>query len=336
MFDRTLDRRRFLVSGGLLTTAFTTGLLVKTSPAFAETQTLKLAFPDNAQHPSMKVAQRFASALEQRTNGRYKVDIFPGGTLGSETNIVAGLQTGIVDFTMHTAGYVSSYVPMIGALDMPFLFKDRATAERVLAGDIGRQLAADALAKNIVVLGWSQNGWRNIETVEQPIVAPSDLKGQKIRIQPGPIFAAMFKAVGAVPVVIDAADLYVALQQKTIDGLEIPLPSTISFKTFEVAKHIALSHHVYNATLFMASKPKLDAMSAADQHTVRTLGVDASAYWFTLMGKADDAALKFCQQHGSAVTHVKYNEFRTAMSPVYDEAKSRYGDLIPKLLAAAV
>lgn len=335
MSDRTIHRRSFLATGGAAAAAFTTGLLLKTSPAFAQQQTYKLAFPDNAAHPSMKVAQRFSATLAQRTNGRLKVDVFPGGTLGSETNIVAGLQTGTVDFTMHTAGYVQGYVPTVGVLDMPFVFKDKPAAQRALAGDIGKQLANDALAKNIVVLGWSQNGWRNVETVDKVITSPGDLKGLKIRIQAGPIFAAMFKAVGAVPVVIDAADLYVALQQKTIEGLEIPLPSTVSFKTYEVAKHIALTHHVYNATLFMASKPKFDALSPADQQIVRTTGAEAAAYWFDLMGKADDDALKFCQRNGSQVTQVKYNEFRTAMASVYDEAKARFGDLVPRLLAAA-
>ena len=335
MSARSIDRSRFLATSGAAAAVFTTGLLVKTSPAFAQQQTYKLAFPDNAAHPSMQVAQRFASTLAQRTNGRFKVDVFPGGTLGSETNIVAGLQTGIVDFTMHTAGYVQGYVPTIGVLDMPFVFKDKPTAQRVLAGEVGKQLANDALAKNIVILGWSQNGWRNVETVDKVVTSPSDLKGLKIRIQAGPVFAAMFKAVGAVPVVIDAADLYLALQQKTIEGLEIPLPSTVSFKTYEVAKHIALTHHVYNANLFMGSKPKMDAMSPADQQIVRTTGAEAAAHWFEVMGKADDDALKFCERNGSRVTQVKYSEFRAAMAPVYEEMKGRFGDVLPKLLAAA-
>ena len=335
MLSHRISRRRLLEGGVLATTALTTGLLSKISPSSAQQQTLKLAFPDNAAHPSMRVAQGFATNLAERTNGRFKVDVFPGGTLGSETNIVAGLQTGIVDFTMHTAGYVSSYVPAIGALDIPFLFKDKPEAQRVLAGPVGKQLANDALAKNIVVLGWSQNGWRNVETVERAVTEPADLKNLKIRIQAGPIFAAMFKAVGAVPVVIDAADLYVALQQKTIDGLEIPVPSSVSFKTYEIAKRIAMTRHVYNATLFMASRPKFDAMSAADHEIVRAAGAEAAAHWYELMGEEDDKALKFCQQNGSQVTEANYESFRKAMAPVYDIARSRYGDLVQKLVDAA-
>ena len=330
MLDRPLDRRAFVAASA----AFTTGLLIKTSPAFAQQATYKLAFADNAQHPSMKVAQLFASTVATKTSGRIKVDIFPGGTLGSETNIVGGLQTGIVDFAMHTAGYTSAYVPTIGAIDLPFVFRDRAAGERALAGDIGRQLAADALTKNIVVLGWSQNGWRNIETVDRAIHSPKDVAGLKIRIQAGPIFAATFKALGATPVVMDAPDLYLALQQKTIDGIEIPLPSTISFKTSEITKHIALTHHVYNATIFMASKPKFDGMSSSDQAIVRSAGLDASALWIRSLAKADDDALASCRHDGSAVSRPSFEEFHAMMGPVYDEAKSRYGEIASKIIAA--
>ena len=328
------DRRRILKTGAAATAALAAGTLGRNAFGQAPQQTFKLAFPDNAAHPCAKVAARFAANLAERTKGRFKVDVFPGGTLGSETNIVAGLQTGIVDFTMHTAGYTSSYIPTVGALDIPFMFKDKATGQRVVAGEIGKQLEADGLQRNIVILGWSQNGWRNVETVGKVIKVPGDLKELKIRIQAGPIFAAMFKAVGAVPVVIDASDLYVALQQKTIDGLEIPLPSTISFKTYEIAKNIAMTRHVYNACLFMASKPKFDAMTPADREIVRVTGAEASKQWFDLMGEEDDKALKFSRDNGCLVTEISFAEFRKAMDPVYDVARQRYGALVQKLVDA--
>jgi tripartite ATP-independent transporter DctP family solute receptor len=293
---------------------------------------LKVAFPDNAQHPTNKAAHLFAAAVEERTRGRYKVDVFPGGTLGSETNIVSGLQTGIVDFAMHTAGYTSSYIPSVGVIDLPFLFKDKATGQKVLAGEVGKRLEADGLKKNIVICGWSQNGWRNFETAGHPIRTPADVKDLKIRIQAGPIFAAMVSALGGVPVVIDASDLYLGLQQKTIDGLEIPLPSTISFKTYEVARNIAMTRHVYNACLFMASKPKMDGFAPADREIMRQAGAEAAAYWYQLMDAEDRKALDFCVANGAKVTEVDQAAFRRAMAPVYEGARQRYGDLAQMII----
>jgi tripartite ATP-independent transporter DctP family solute receptor len=226
-------------------------------------------------------------------------------------------------------------VPSVGALDLPFIFKDKDAAQKVLAGDVGRILADDMAAKNVVLLGWAQNGWRNIETVERPIHMVGDVAGMKIRIQSSPIYAAMFKAVGAVPVVMDAGDLYLGLQQKSIDGLEIPVQSFIAFKAYEVAKHIALTRHVYNATAVIASKPKLDAMAPEDRAAVLAAGAQASAEWLDLAGRMDRDALAFATSNGVSVTQPDRNAFRSAMEPVYAEFKDRYGPVVPKLLAAA-
>jgi len=96
-----------------------------------------------------------------------------------------------------------------------------------------------------------------------------------------------------------------------------------------------MSRHVYNACLFMASKPKFDALAAGDKEIVRTTGAEAAQHWFDLMGERDEKALKFCKENGSQVTEIAYEEFRKAMTPVYDVARSRYGDLVGKLIAAA-
>ncbi|TAM92530.1 TRAP transporter substrate-binding protein [bacterium] len=334
MTDRPLDRSEFIKRGGLVTAALATGFLSSRSPARgAEVQSLKLAFPDNVHTPSMKVAQRFASEVAAKTNGRFKVDIFPGGSLGSETNIVAGLQTSTIDFAMHTAGFVESYVPTVGVLDMPFIFKDAAQATRVLSGPVGKQLAADCSQRNIEVLGWAQNAWRNVESADHAVKTPADLKDVKIRIQAGPVFAAMFEAVGAVPVVMDWPDVYVGLSQKTIGALEVPVPSFVSAKLYEICKHIALTRHVYNATLFMASKPKLAAMSPADQEIIRHAGAGASAYWLDLMGAANKTAEAYSKGQGVQVIEVDRGAFRKAMVPVYQKFASKFGNLLPQILA---
>jgi TRAP-type C4-dicarboxylate transport system substrate-binding protein len=150
------SRRHFLATG------FTAALLTKTAPALAQTQTYKLAHPDTNKHPAQKVAERFAAEVGRRTNGRIQINVYPAGTLGSEINIIQGLQTGIVDFAMHTSGYLESFVPRIQVLDLPFVFKDSAVAQKTLDGDVGKDLAGDMLDKNIVHLAWGHYGWRQV------------------------------------------------------------------------------------------------------------------------------------------------------------------------------
>jgi tripartite ATP-independent transporter DctP family solute receptor len=323
------SRRRFLTAG------FTAALLTRTPPAFAQTQTFKLAHPDTNQHPAQKVAERFAAEVARRTNGRIQIHVYPAGTLGSEINIIQGLQTGIIDFAMHTSGYLESFVPTIQVLDLPFLFKDSNAAQRVLDGEPGKELASDLLAKNIVHLAWGHYGWRQVETTDKVVRTASDMKNVKIRIQAGPLFASMFKAVGAVPVVIDAGDVYIALQQKTVDACEFPFLAYVTNKIYEVAKHVAKTQHVYNAGALMASKPKFDALSAADQQIVRSAGAGQTAFWRNLVAETDAKFEKQMAARGIQITTTDFASFRAAMNPVYAEFKPKYPQLFDEVVAAA-
>ena len=322
------SRRRFLATG------FTAALLTKTAPAFAQTQTYKLAHPDTNKHPAQKVAERFAAEVSKRTNGRIQINVYPAGTLGSEINIIQGLQTGIVDFAMHTSGYLESFVPRIQALDLPFVFKDSAAAQRTLDGEVGKELAGDMLEKNIVHLAWGHYGWRQVETTDKVIRNAADMQNVKIRIQAGPLFASMFKAVGAVPVVIDAGDVYIALQQKTVGACEFPFLAYVTNKIFEVAKHVAKTQHVYNAGALMMSKVKFAGLSPADQEIVRSAGANQSSYWRTLVAQTDAAFEKQMIAQGIAVTTTDFNSFHTAMNSVYAEFKPKYPELFDKVVGA--
>lgn len=320
------SRRRFLATG------FTAALLTKTAPALAQTQVYKLAHPDTNKHPAQKVAERFAAEVAKRTNGRIQINVYPAGTLGSEINIIQGLQTGIVDFAMHTSGYLESFVPRIQVLDLPFVFKDSATAQRTLDGEVGKELAADMLEKNIVHLGWGHYGWRQVETTDKVVHNAADMKNVKIRIQAGPLFAGMFKAVGAIPVVIDAGDVYIALQQKTVDACEFPFLAYVTNKIFEVAKHVAKTQHVYNAGALMVSKVKFDAMSPADQAVIRSAGANQSSFWRSLVAQTDAAYEKQMIAQGIQVTSTDFASFRSAMNPVYAEFKPKYPQLFDKVV----
>jgi TRAP-type transport system periplasmic protein len=326
--DSRTSRSRFLIGAG-----FTTALLTKTSPAFAQVQTFKITHPDTNRHPAQRVAERFAADVAKRSNGRFKIDVYPAGTLGSEINIISGLQTGTIDFAMHTSGYLESFVPTIQVLDLPFLFKDSAVAQKTLDGEIGKQLIGDMLAKNIVQLAWGHYGWRQTETNEKVVTQPSDLAGVKIRIQAGPVFAATFKAVGAIPVVLDAQDVYLALSQKTVGGCEFPFLAYRTNKIYEVAKNVAKTYHVYNAGALMMSKPKFEALSAADQQLIRAAGAEQTPFWRSSVAQAEIDDEKFALAQGVKVTNTNYKAFHDAMNPVYAEFKPKYPELLSKILA---
>jgi len=316
-----MERRKFILGTGA--TALALG--VPQVRAAGEPVVLKLAHPDTPLHPSQQIATRIAQLVEQRTKGAVKIRVFAGGQLGSEVNIVSGLTTGIVDLAMHTTGFLESFFPRIQALDLPFLFKDEAAAERVLDGPIGQQLLKDMEAKGIYGLTWGHYGWRETETNTHAIRRPEDMSGLKLRIQPGAVFAAMFKQVGAVPVVIDLAELYIAMSQGTVNGYELPFLAVISSKLVEVTKYVGLTNHVYNGGAFMASKVRFDSLAPKDREVIRETVKEIQPVWRKLVADKSAENRKQCEQRGLAINEIDYPAFRKAMDPVYAEFRPKIG-----------
>jgi tripartite ATP-independent transporter DctP family solute receptor len=317
-----------------------TGLLTGTALAAPALRTraadaiqLKLATADTMQDTSYSVAQHFAAEVAQRTSGKYQMQLFVNGALGTALNLANSLQTGILDCAILTSGFLESFVPTVQVVDLPFLFKDSDSAARVLDGAVGRQLFADMEAKGFIGLEWGWYGWRQMETRDRAVHGPDDLHGLKMRIQPGPVFAAMFKAVGAIPVALDGTEVYLALSQKTVDGLEFPLPTAVTFKVYEVCKYVAMTNHIYNTAALMVGKPRWMQMTEADRTAFREAGKAVLPYWRETIAKAADNATGFLQQHGMQITNVDYAPFRQKMEPVFTEFRPKYQKLFDAIMA---
>jgi TRAP-type transport system periplasmic protein len=326
---RPLSRRNFLAGLGAGTALAATSRIASA----ADPITLKFATNDTTQDVSYAVAQKFGAEVARRTNDKYRVQVFIGGSLGSGVNVVSSLQTGIIDCAILTAGFMSSFVPSIQIVDLPFLFKDRATAERIIDGDVGKKILAEADTRGIVGLTWGWYGWRQVETREKAVTVPDDLKGLKMRIQPSPVFAAMFKAFGAQPVVMDGSEVYLALSQKVVDGVEFPLPTVVTFKMYEVNKFIALTNHVYNAGVLVVSKVRWNQMTPADREAMQAAAAMIQKPWRDDIGTAADKAAQFCKEKGMQITETNYKAFQAKMDPVYAEFKPKYPELFSMIMS---
>lgn len=325
-----MNRRKFIARGlGVAAAAgagaSTLSFGVRQARAAGQPVVLKLAHPDTPIHPSQTIATRIAQLVDERTGGSVKIRVFAGGQLGSEVNIVSGLTTGIVDLAMHTTGFLESFFPRIQAIDLPFLFRDAASAERLLDGPIGQQLLQEMQTRGIYGLTWGHYGWRETETNTHAIRVPQDMSGLKLRIQPGAVFAAMFKAVGAVPIVIDLAELYIALSQGTVNGYELPFLAVISTKLVEVTKYVALTNHVYNGGAFMASKLRFDSLTPKEREVIRDTVKEIQPVWRKLVADKSLENRKNCEERGLAVNEIDYPAFRKAMQPVYAEFRPKIG-----------
>ena len=262
--------------------------------------------------------------------------LYLNGTLAKEQASITGLQTGVVDMTTQTTAFVEPLIPRVQALDLPFLFARRQNAERLLDGDVGRELFAELAQKGIVGLAWGTAGWREFEFRDTRVKEPADMRGLRMRIQNGPVYVSMMKALGAIPVVIDFSETYTALAQKTIDGLDIPLTTILAQKFNEVTRNIALSNHLYNPGPLLMSKQRYDSLTPEQQRVLVDASRDILPIWRNTFADAHTAAIEECKSKGVAVDAVDYPAFKRAMAPVYAEYRERLGrDVVDRIIKIA-
>jgi TRAP-type transport system periplasmic protein len=323
--------RRTMIKTAAVGIAQAVALPYRAREGFAQAPrySFKCTFADTRNHPLYQVLLRFAENVKAKTDGAIEVQVFSTGELGSQANILTGLQTGIIDLCAHTSGYIDTLFPQFQVMDLPFLFPDLASAEKVLDGPVGRQLADLMPAKGIYGLSYGYWGWRVTSTIDRKVPEPEDMKGLKIRVQPGPIFAAMFRALGANPIAIDYSEIYLALSQHTIEAIETPIIALPSAKHYEVVKTINLTNHVYNAGVMMVSKRRFDSLSTNLQESLRAACQELTGDWRkTMVAKTDETSL-FLKEKGLTINDVDRAAYRKQTENVYKEFREVIGgDLV--------
>lgn len=219
------------------------------SMIFAQTFTLKLAHL-NAQTPfevaSGAMAAVFKSEVEANSNGRIKVEIYPNGVLGNESNTLIQVKSGVVQSYISSSGGMSPFYPLIDVTNLPFAFSSYNVGYKVYDGQFGKEFAADIEAKaGFKVLGFGESGgFFAITNSKRPIKSPADMKGIKLRAM-SPLHQAIAKSLGASAITIAWAEVYTSLQTGVVDGQMNPISIITMAKFQEVQKYITLSNHLY-------------------------------------------------------------------------------------------
>lgn len=305
------------------------GALAAPLVARAQGRQLKLTLADNVSSPVYTIAQRFAANLKEKSGGAINVQVYGAGQLGSQTNALTSLQTGIVDFVMHTNGYMETIFPKLAVLDLPFLFRDAASAEKLLDGPIGHQLFEPFPERGIYGLCWGHWGWRPFSTnTPAPMPKPADMAGLKIRIQPGAIYAETYKTLGAIPVAIDISEVYLALSQGAVGSVELPLISMVANKLQEVVKHTNDNRMTYNAGALMVAKRRFDGFSPEQQAVVRTCAKELSADWRSSVAAATVQAEATLKAAGVTIGPIDTDAFVATTKPIYTMFRPTIGDAL--------
>jgi tripartite ATP-independent transporter DctP family solute receptor len=248
-----------------------------------------------------------------------KVNVFPGGVLGSDQANVSALQGGTLDMVVLNSGILASQVKEFGIYDFPFMFANPREADAVVDGPFGKMMHDKLEAKGIVGLAYWELGFRNITNSKHPINKIEDIAGLKLRVIPNAINVDWVRALDANPTPLPFPEVYAALEQKAIDGQENPVTVINSNKFYEVQKYVVVSNHQYNPQSVIFSKKVWDALSAADRKILADAAIEASKYQRQVSRDAAGGALDNLKKNGMQVTELAPAElakFRDKMKPV--------------------
>ena len=276
-----------------------------------------------------KGAQKFGELIQERTKGKYVVDLFPSDQLAAG-NIIKGLEMlrmGATDVDMRSTIIYTTVDPKFTVPLMPWLVPSYEEADKAMAGEGGKMLFALVREKGIVPLAFGESGFRQVTNNVRPIVTPADIEGLKIRIPTNKMYIAMFNALGADPTSINFGELFAALQQGTADGQENPPDLIASSRVDDVQKYITMWNASYDPIIMSASQAFWARLSAEEKTVFETAAQEAMEYQKALAReKNEEIIAQFKKKmEVTELTPDQVKVFRKAVQPVYDEYEELVG-----------
>ena len=327
---RKCTRRQFVVGVGA--TLASVGILRK---ARAAEFTYKYCNNQVMTHPMNIRAAEAVEAIKRDSNGRLEIQVFPNSQLGGDTDVLAQLRAGAVQF-FHLSGLIlATLVPVASINGVGFAWKSYKEVWPAMDGGLGKYIRDEIAQANIYTFEkiWD-NGFRQITSSTRPILTPADLKGFKIRVPVSPMWTSMFHALGAAPTSINFNETYSALQTKLVEGQENPLAIIELFKIYEVQKYLSMTNHMWDGFWILANGDAWRKLPKDLQEIVSRRFNEAG-----IKQRADTEALnnnlaKTLAGHGMDIRTPETEPFRVQLrnAGFYKEWKQKYGDAAWALL----
>lgn len=310
-------------------------VMVFTSVGFAQAQTvLKLSEVHAEGYPTAMADHEFARLVEEKTEGRIKVEVYTGGTLyGGEPDAIEALQLGDLAFARVSASPVANFVPSINAIQMPYLYKSGDHMWAVLNGEIGQSLLGGIETSNSGLIGlcYYDAGARSFYLTKE-IRTPADMAGLKIRMQNNTMMLDMVKLLGATGVAgIGPGDVYNAIETRVVDGAENNWPTYQNMGDYNAAKFYILDAHTRVPEILLASKDVMASLSEEDQAIIRECAAAVQAYEIEQWALKEASSEEIVRAAGVTVVELTPQEraqFEEAMAPLYDQYGADYVDII--------
>lgn len=275
-------------------------------------------------HPYTVAAETFKSYVEENTDGRIQVELYAGGQLGGDSEMMEMLQVGTLDVAVTSTPTIANFTDVLVGCDMPFIWEnDLGAMYSVLTdSDLGRTLL-DRLQEETGIVGVSflYQPFRHIFT-NKAVASLSDLSGLKFRCMQSPVHQEIFTAMGMNPVTLSYNDVYSAMQQGTIDGFESDAVGAITSKFYEVSSDMTISGHFNNTMVLLMSDAAYSGLDEADQQIIMEAGKQAAAASYECSVEQGDKAIETLQENGVTVHEIDMEEIYDAVQPVIESYSS--------------
>lgn len=301
----------------------TTALLTSLSSAGAQEVTLRMGHVLAPTHQFHTCMEQAAERLDELSQGRIAMEIFPSSQLGTERDMHVSIRTGGVDMMLASPGGASAHLKELAVLDAPYLFDSDPHWQSVVYGDIGDEWEKEIVENSGVhIVGWFPRGTRHVITRGIPLNTIENIQGVPVRVADIPPYPQVFEAFGAAPTPVAFAEMYSALQTGVVDGADIPLDTMLAQHLYEVADHVNLI-----AWSFAAPGPILMSDAAYQQ-----LNEEDRAHLDTALREGTECITEAFNAGQESVTEELKDRGMTFVTPTdLDAWREAAAQAIPKL-----
>lgn len=307
----------------------TAGVLTAACLATSAQTTLRFGHANNPGEIAHDLYQEFADNVTKKSGGQLTIRVFPSEQLGKEVDLLQQLKSGALDLSTPSMPTLNSMVPAFEIPSAPFLWRDWKEAETIIRGPAMEPVWNELRDKhNIVPLSkiWYW-GWRNFTFTSREVRKPEEMSGLKVRVPESPIWVEMVRGFGAAPTPIPFGEVYTALQQKTVDGQENPIPTIYSRKFYEVQGVLSMTRHMLQNNTLLINKNSLEKLKPELQKLLLDEAAAASAKNTQLQQAREVSMLEDIRKSPriKIIDNPDRDAFAAKMATVYPRLEARWG-----------
>jgi tripartite ATP-independent transporter DctP family solute receptor len=283
----------------------------------AEPRDFRAADTQSSDHPTARALVHMSELVSDRTQGRYRMIVYPGGVLGEQKATFEQTRTGGIDINRTNMAPLASFVGKANIFGLPFLFRSADHLHRILDGAVGDDVLQSLEPHGFVGLAFFEAGARSVYTVRRPVRTINDIKGLRIRLQQSDLMVEMFATLGAEPVVLPYTRTKTALTTGLIDAAENNWPSYVATNHYSVAPYFALTEHTMTPDVLIMSMKTWRSLDLADQNIFRNAARDTSTFLRGQWKNQEASLRKQALDLGVTVIEIDQKPLQAALTGLY-------------------